>query len=342
MAKASTPVVFAVVSFYVLVSVSTTLMNKLSFPRETFPFPFTVTCFQMAVALMWLMVLTVLQAVGPGFICKFLGLSRTKRLDWNPLNMGNAIGCAGAFTGMLATGNLCLMFVQVSFYQAAKSQHILFSLILSSLLLGSHAALNIILACAGVTVGFIINAMAEVDIMRSLVNDNITSLVWGMAAGLVSSFFVALYPLLLKRSMVSMDNWQISINVNSMSLLWFAPLIGYEIYQGKMLDNPVLYDQRFWAFNFATATVGFVLNLASMMQVRVTSPLTHMVVGAFKGAVTTCLGVVMYGNKMNMTSALGVTILISCSFFYSYLKWQHTNSETSLREKGLGEDDKDK
>uniref|UniRef100_A0A6U4TTN3 Sugar phosphate transporter domain-containing protein n=1 Tax=Hemiselmis andersenii TaxID=464988 RepID=A0A6U4TTN3_HEMAN len=340
MAKASTPVVFAVVSFYVLVSVSTTLMNKLSFPRDTFPFPFTVTCFQMAVALMWLMVLTVLQAVGPGFICSFLGLSRTKSLDWNPLHMWNAVGCAGAFTGMLATGNLCLMFVQVSFYQAAKSQHILFSLILSSLLLGTTAAPNIIMACAGVTVGFIINAMAEVDIMRSLVNDSLASLTWGMAAGLVSSFFVALYPLLLKRSMVSMDNWQISINVNLMSLLWFAPLIGYEIHQGKMLDNPVLYDRAFWAFNFATATVGFVLNLASMMQVRVTSPLTHMVVGAFKGAVTTCLGVVMYGNKMNLTSTVGVTILISCSFFYSYLKWHHTQSETSLKEKGEGDKDK--
>mmetsp|Transcript_30117 Transcript_30117/g.58875 ORF Transcript_30117/g.58875 Transcript_30117/m.58875 type:complete len:343 (+) Transcript_30117:88-1116(+) len=342
MANASTLVVTAVISFYVLVSVSTTLMNKLSFPRDTFPFPFTITCFQMAVALMWLGVLTVVQVVAPKRLLKLLGLSRTTRLSWNPLRMGNAVGCAGAFTGMLATGNLCLMFVQVSFYQAAKSQHILFSLILSAVINGSHSGVDIVLACAGVTVGFIINAMAEVDIMRSLLNDDISSLVWGMAAGLVSSFFVALYPLLLKRSMVSLDNWQISINVNMMSLLWFAPLIGYEVYQGNMLDNALLYDTRFWTFNFATATVGFVLNLASMMQVRVTSPLTHMVVGAFKGAVTTCLGVVLYGNKMNLTSTMGVAILICSSFAYSYLKWQHTNSETRLREKGSDDDDKDK
>jgi GDP-fucose transporter C1 len=272
--------------------------------------------------------------------------------------MGPALGCAGAFTGMLATGNLCLMFVQVSFYQvsifiihsllprqcaaslvsclteqpahptqAAKSQHILFSLLLSAAL-GETAAPVIMLSCAGVTVGFIINAMAEVDIIKSLLHEEISSLVWGMIAGLVSSFFVALYPLLLKRSMLTgLDNWQISINVNLMSFIWFLPLIGYEIVHGGMLNNPVLYDTKFWAFNFATASVGFVLNLASMLQVRLTSPLTHMVVGAFKGAVTTCLGVLMFGNMMNFTSAIGVGILILSSFAYSYLKYQHSTSE---------------
>jgi hypothetical protein len=57
-----------------------------------------------------------------------------------------------------------------------------------------------------------------------------------------------------------------------------------------------------------------------------------MVVGAFKGAVTTCLGVVLYGNKMNITSTIGVAILISSSFAYSYLKYQHTQGEQKLRE----------
>jgi GDP-fucose transporter C1 len=200
--------------------------------------------------------------------------------------------------------------------------------LLLSAALGETAALNIMVACAGVTIGFIVNAMAEVDIIKSLLHEEITSLVWGMAAGLISSFFVALYPLLLKRSMLTgLDNWQISINVNLMSFIWFLPLIAYEIVQGGMLDNAVLYDSKFWAFNFATASVGFVLNLASMLQVRLTSPLTHMVVGAFKGAVTTCLGVLLFGNKMTLTSTLGVAILILSSFSYSYLKYQHSTSE---------------
>ena len=69
----------------------------------------------MAVALMWLMVLTGVQMTGKNFVTKLLSLHSP--LSWNPLQMRKALGCAGAFTGMLATGNLCLMFVQVSFYQ---------------------------------------------------------------------------------------------------------------------------------------------------------------------------------------------------------------------------------
>lgn len=78
------------------------------------------------------------------------------------------------------------------------------------------------------------------------------------------------------------------------------------------------------------------------LQVRVTSPLTHMVVGAFKGAVTTVLGVILYGNKMNITSSIGVAILITASFAYSYLKYQHTQSEIRLRTESSANTDKDK
>lgn len=168
---------------------------------------FTVTCFQMAVALMWLMVLTGVQMTGRNTVTKVLGLNEP--LSWNPLRMGKAVGCAGAFVGMLATGNLCLMFVQVSFYQvarpprampaprrhtvglprrlrhcewgipnpeprttnnpqAAKSQHILFSLVLSAVFYGSSTQMDIVMACACVSIGFVINAMAEVSASKQL------------------------------------------------------------------------------------------------------------------------------------------------------------------------------
>jgi len=78
----------------------------------------------MAVALLWLLVLTGVQKLGPNGLTKTLALSSTTSLSWNPMRMGKALGCAGAFTGMLATGNLCLMFVQVSFYQVRMANQI--------------------------------------------------------------------------------------------------------------------------------------------------------------------------------------------------------------------------
>jgi hypothetical protein len=62
------------------------------------------------------------------------------------------------------------------------------------------------------------------------------------------------------------SKWQLSINVNTMSLAWYLPLLAYEAHAGSMLAAPALRSPRFWAFNFATASVGFALNIAAMLQ----------------------------------------------------------------------------
>mmetsp|Transcript_50671 Transcript_50671/g.120664 ORF Transcript_50671/g.120664 Transcript_50671/m.120664 type:complete len:233 (+) Transcript_50671:57-755(+) len=201
-----------------------------------------------------------------------------------------------------------------------KSQHILCILLISYFFLGETHPTKVVLACAGVTLGFGVNALAEASIYTAVLGQNLQSLVAGCLAGLVSSFFVALYPLLLNRALgKGTCKWQMSINVNTMSLVWYLPLIMFEVHRGGLIDSPALSNVNFWVFNFVTATVGFVLNIAAMLQVRYTSPLTHMIVGSFKGAVTSIIGVLFFDNKMSFQSAVGLAILIASSFAYSYL-----------------------
>jgi hypothetical protein len=52
----------------------------------------------------------------------------------------------------------------------------------------------------GVTFGFAINALAEVRILEGQ-HEDLAGLAIGCLAGLISSFFVALYPILVNRSM---------------------------------------------------------------------------------------------------------------------------------------------
>ncbi|EKX53811.1 hypothetical protein GUITHDRAFT_160935 [Guillardia theta CCMP2712] len=267
MSARKTPLLAMVVCFYMTVSVGTTLMNKMSFSGRKFPFPFFVTCFQMAVALFWLYVLSLLQRHGPKSLNVLLNLDDIPKLEWRIKNFLSAAGVAAAFTAMLSSGNLCLMFVQVSFYQAAKSQHILCILVLSYFLRNEMQPWPVVVSCVGVTLGFIINAIAEADIVITKLGEDLSTLIYGCVAGFVSSFFVALYPMLLHSSILKgKNNWQISINVNAMSLVWYTPLIIYEIWVGGLLSSPFLLDVEFWTFNFATASVGFVLNVAAMLQ----------------------------------------------------------------------------
>jgi len=51
-----------------------------------------------------------------------------------------------------------------------------------------------------------------------------------------------------------------------MSLAWYLPLIAYEIGTGDLLASEALRDPHFWLFNFATGTVGFLLNVSHRMQ----------------------------------------------------------------------------
>lgn len=323
----SSLLVASVVLFYMVVSVSTTFMNKGAFPKDKFPYPFTITCFQMIVALFWLGVLTLVQRFGPKPVLKLLNsidVSDDEKnfLSWtNTKEYMSAIGAAGAFVGMLASGNLCLMFVQVSFYQAAKSQHILCILLLNYLWLKKTYPPSILLACLGVTAGFIINAFAEADLVRTVLDSDMASLGVGCLAGFISSFFVALYPILLNQSQLAGQNrWQMSININAMSLLWYIPLIAFEASSPAFLSSPAWADVPFWTFNFLTASVGFLLNLAAMLQVQYTSPLTHMISGSFKGAVTSLLGVLLSNNQMSLQSALGLGVLLFSSFLYSFFQ----------------------
>ena len=108
--------VAGVILMYMSLSVAVTLMNKAAFPKNTFPYPFTISCFQMIVALIWLYGLTIIQRIRPSMM-EIIGIEKSPLLKWDLKSILASSGAAGAFMGMLSTGNVCLMFVQVSFYQ---------------------------------------------------------------------------------------------------------------------------------------------------------------------------------------------------------------------------------
>jgi len=210
-----------VMCLYMAMSVGTTFMNKFSFPKEKFPHPFSATCFQMVVAVFWLLLLTGVQSLAlkekkPALataVLRAFGASETEPLRWCTKDILSSAGVAGAFTGMLSAGNMCLLFVQVSFYQAAKSQHILCNLLMGFFLFGTTQPAKIVLCCVGVTVGFLVQVTAESKVLEDMArtNDFATDLLKGCVAGLVSSFFVALYPILLDRSFLKgSDTWQVT------------------------------------------------------------------------------------------------------------------------------------
>jgi solute carrier family 35 (GDP-fucose transporter), member C1 len=70
--------------------------------------------------------------------------------------------CTQVFVGMVTFNNLCLKFVEVSFYNVARSLTIVFNVILSFFILGSRVTLPTLFCLAVVFAGFWIGSDGEV------------------------------------------------------------------------------------------------------------------------------------------------------------------------------------
>ena len=59
------------------------------------------------------------------------------------------------------------------------------------------------------------------------------------------------------------------------------------------LNSFVFYDSFFWAISITAGIFGFLINFASYLQIRFTSPLSHNVSGTAKAATQTVIA--LYG-----------------------------------------------
>lgn len=98
---------------------------------------------------------------------------------------------------MLALNNLCLQYVEVTFYQVARSLTILFNIIFTYTMLGTSTSVPAMVACAIVFAGFIVGSAGEINFSWA-----------GIVYGVGSSLFVALYGIYVKKTLVVVDNNQ--------------------------------------------------------------------------------------------------------------------------------------
>jgi GDP-fucose transporter C1 len=99
--------------------------------------------------------------------------------------------------------NLCLKYIDASFYQVARGLVLPLTVGLSWTVLGSHPSLRILLACAVVSSGFCVGIF--------LAGPSI----YGMMFGFASSFTTALHAVVIKRSLDVVKG-------NTIELAWYS------------------------------------------------------------------------------------------------------------------------
>jgi len=253
--KSSAFYIAKVVAAYWCVSISMVYLNKVLLSNEnaSIPAPMFVTWFQ---------------CICTAFICiacGHIGEHTRKRgqgsfFDTYPMVRYNitsgmaVLPLSLVFVGMITFNNVCLKYVEVSFYNVARSLSIVFNVVFTYLILGKQTSLVTCSTLLVVMLGFYLGIDGEVNF--SLL---------GTAAGVVSSVFVSLNGIFTSKVLAKVNDDKSLLlfynNVNAMFL--FVPLIIFFEKDIIIENSDKLTSLMFWVIMTITGCMGFAIGLVS-------------------------------------------------------------------------------
>ncbi|KAK9728073.1 hypothetical protein K7432_001325 [Basidiobolus ranarum] len=306
--KHAASVIFAVVAFYWAASLSVVFLNKyiLSSPDYKFSYPLFVTWYQLVVALVLLIVW--------GQLGKSISFFSTIPPFEFDLRIAKRVApLTIIYVMMLALNNLCLKYVEVTFYQVARSLSILFNIIFTYSLLGQKTSMQAMVGCSIVFVGFVVGSYGEVNFSWS-----------GIVYGVSSSAFVALYGIYVKKTLTVVENnqWRLLHYNTAISIMILSPIV---IFSGELNDIneeiTFLDDMNFWLLMTITGVTGFLINTAMFLQIKFTTPLTNTISGTAKACVQTLMAAICFQNPISFMNGVGIFMALFGSGYYSFIRY---------------------
>jgi len=216
------------------------------------------------------------------------------------------------FVGMITFNNLCLKYVEVSFYNVARSLTIVFNVTLSQVILGSSTSSRTALCLMIVVAGFFMGSKGEV---------NFTMI--GTGFGICSSLFVSLNSIFTKKVLPAVDNdhWKLTFYNNINASVMFMPLMAY--FETKTLIAAIsqqMLSPLFWGAMMVAGVFGFSIGIVTVMQIKATSPLSHNISGTAKAAVQSLLALYIWGNDYTVMGVGGMFVVLGGSLLYTIVK----------------------
>ncbi|RHZ69016.1 hypothetical protein Glove_291g41 [Diversispora epigaea] len=292
-------VIFSV-SFYITTALIMVLVNK--WVLTSFALPFTLLWFQVFLAIIFLHISSLFGLFILPVIQKEICIGLL------PLIIINVLG--------LSFNTLCLQYVDASFYQVARALVLPFTVLFSFIFLKQKSSELVLLACLIVCIGFIVGVSSE----------RLTVTMLGTLFGVLSSISTALHAIVIKKSLevVKGNTMELVYYNNLLSIFAFTPLIF--LFNEQMEVSDLLISKSNPSFRtfvigiFITGFFGFLINIAGFLQIKVTSPVTHMISSAFRGVIQTVFGALIFGDILTIGRVEGIALILAGSCFYTWIK----------------------
>ncbi|KAF9317051.1 hypothetical protein BG003_001221 [Podila horticola] len=304
---------FLAVGFYMLTALIMVNVNKWALNKISAPW--LLLWSQLAIAVI---LLQLTDLVGLLEMPK-LRFSVAKQLI--PLIAINVLG--------LGVNTVCLVYVDTSFYQIARGLVLPFTVIFTYMILRQTFSKFVIAACMIVFAGFMTGVTADV---------NVSTL--GVVFGVASSVTTSLHAIVIKRALESVKDSSLDLVYynNVLSTLVMIPIVAGsgEIPQVIKLfheEDGAAACKRFLIGVAVTGLFGFLVNVASFLQIAHTSPTTHMVSGAVRSVLQTLLGYFAFREIITSGRLAGIVLIMCGSTIYTYAR----GKEMRAREKATAD-----
>lgn len=236
--------------------------------------------------------------------------------------------------------------MDASFYQIARGLILPLTVLLSLLFLqAKRPSLRVLSACAVVTIGFFVGvildgghtapALPSTTSMDAGSNTPLLSKprisLLGISFGLLSSLTTATHAVIIKRSLSLVDNDAIALAwySNVLSSLVLAPII-LLVGEGPgilaLLETPFYVNgemsilSRFLWGSLVTGLVGWMLSIAGVLSIKITSPITHMISSAVRGILQSAMGVWAFNEIISTGRAASIAIILGGGAWYTWAK----------------------
>ncbi|KIY62379.1 hypothetical protein CYLTODRAFT_426969 [Cylindrobasidium torrendii FP15055 ss-10] len=306
---ASRAMVIGVVVFYLVAALAMVMANKWVLNTSTTPLFFLQT--QLAIAVILFLISDAM---------RFL----PDRLTLDPKVCKGLVPMVGLNVIGLSFTNYTLKYVDASFYQVARGMVLPFTVVTSYFVLHHRPSLRIISACAVVTAGFFVGVFLD-GTKVSMV---------GISFGVMSSAITAIHSVVIKQSLnvVNGSALLLSWYTNLLSTFVLVPVI---FLAGEVPDIMTLFfapsttatDNVLSVFLWGSAitgALGFLMSIASLLSIKVTSPITHMVSSAVRGVAASMLGVWLFHDVITSGRASSIAIILGGSILYTWIKHQES------------------
>eukprot|EP00126_Sphaerothecum_destruens_P000159 Sdes_comp10197_c0_seq1m1812 len=311
-----TPTAFAIflaVANFWVISFLMLFTNKfvLKSSPYTVPAPIFTTWFQCVVAVLMMGILAILKR-----FCGFLSFIPEFRLNFQTCKA--VLPLSFAFVGMISFSNICLKFVDVSFYSIARSLTIIFNIILTYLILNTKTSFRAISCCSLLIIGFVMGGEGEVHF--SLL---------GVCFGICSSLCSALNSIAVKKVLphVGGDSFKLTLYNNFNAIFILLPFIFLSGDIQNIIIAPQIFLWQFWSLLTLSGVFGFLMGIATYTEIKYTSPLSHNISGNTRNGVQSFMAPFIFPDeKMGLLKAAGILLCVGGAGLYSMVRFGEMKS----------------